>query len=83
MTITDVLNVFLEPPLFGRSHSPGMSTDGRPAPMGISAVFGVEKSVHWSVVLFCLFFCVSRRERANNQLRRLVFPAFSCCAEYL
>ena len=48
-----------------------------------SAVFGVEKSVHWSVVLFCLFFCVSRRERANNQatslglslLSRIVVPS--------
>jgi len=43
----------------------------------------VEKSVHWSVVLFCLFFCVSRRERANNQatslglslLSRIVVPS--------
>ena len=43
----------------------------------------MEKSVHWSVVLFCLFFCVSRRERANNQatslglslLSRIVVPS--------
>ena len=48
-----------------------------------SAVFGVEKLVHWSVVLFCLFFCVPSRERACNRaalfdlslLSRIVVPS--------
>ena len=43
----------------------------------------MEKSVHWSVVLFCLFFCVSSRKRACNRaalfdlslLSRIVVPS--------